>query len=267
MSYDGSDLAILVPLWQRLENIPRLLVSIAEATPAAQVVWIANVDDHACASFAESRMRYSHEPGELSVVVPWAGGTRGDYARKINAGYRASTAPFMFTAADDVVFHPDWYARARPLIDELRMATTVLSGGATLTGPGPIPRIGVVGTNDGSNPRTFAGAHSTHSLVARWYADQGCSADQGGMIYHEGYWHEYCDDELVQTAKARDAYAHAGDAIVEHHHPVVGPHAGVVPDDDVYRHGRAHTQESRRLFRSRAWLWRGNAAGTFGERT
>jgi hypothetical protein len=90
--------------------------------------------------------------------------------------------------------------------------------------------------------------------VARWYAQMGCSVDQGDMIYDEGYYHEYCDDELVQTAMVRNAYRHAFAANVEHVHMLGDPSL----DDDTYRHGRRMTRMSRRRFLARQRLWGGN---------
>jgi hypothetical protein len=138
----------------------------------------------------------------------------------------------LFTGADDLHFHPGWYEAARTMVTH-------------------DPRIGVVGTADLGNARTMDGTHSTHSLVARWYADAGGSVDADHQIYHEGYAHFFCDDELIQTAVARGAYAHALDAVVEHLHPQVGKSA----DDATYHRGRATAPLARRRFRKRRPLW------------
>ena len=119
-----------------------------------------------------------------------------------------------------------------------------------------VSHIGVVGTNDKCNARTYdpqtpGYPHATHSLVARWYADQGASWDGPNIIYHEGYEHEYCDDELVQTALVRGSYAHALDSVVAHMHPNIG----AAPDDETYQRGRSRTRMSRVLYRHRARLW------------
>jgi hypothetical protein len=187
----GDDLAIVVPLWRRTENLDRLLESVWATVPDAEVVCVVSPDDAPV-------LAWCNEPHDSirgwvhPILAQWPGGSPGDYSRKINTGYRASfLRPFIFTGADDIEFQPGWYEAARAEVDPRRWDDG--------------PSIGVVGTVDDCNPRTFDGSHSTHSLVARWYADLGGCVDQAGVIYHEGYAHEYCDDELVQTAKYRDS--------------------------------------------------------------
>ena len=259
---NGDDLTIIVPLWKRTTNMARLVESIDATVPEAEIIWVVSADDDAARVGA---FGWSTPPGaewERSrvLIVDTPGGCSGDYARKINAGYRASTRPVLFTGADDIVFTDGWYDAARDLLDLPQEATQVLAKGATLTGPFNMlsSHVGVVGTNDGCNGRTFNPAdpffpHSTHSLVARWYADQGASWDGPNVIYHEGYEHEYCDDELVQTAIMRGSYAHALDSHVTHLHP----NAGAAPDDETYQRGRSRTRMSHVKYRHRQRLWGG----------
>jgi hypothetical protein len=168
--------------------------------------------------------------GVERITVPWQ--PCGDYARKVNAAYVATTEPLMFLGADDLHFHPGW----------LEAATAKLGG-----------RVGVVGTNDLGNPRVLAGRHATHSLVTRAYADQHGTIDEPGKILHEGYVHEYVDDELVGTARKRKAFAMALDSHVEHLHPHWHPE---VPVDELYEAQAARLATSRPLYRKRSRLWR-----------
>jgi glycosyltransferase involved in cell wall biosynthesis len=154
----------------------------------------------------------------------------GDYARKINAGYRATTEPLLFLAADDLHFHADWFERAAARV-----------AGA----------VQVVGTNDLGNRRVIAGEHSTHTLVTRRYADDFGTIDEPGSVLHEGYPHEFVDDELVGTAKHRGVWDHAGDSIVEHLHP----HWGKAPSDELYEAEPERMVIGRRIFRERRHLW------------
>jgi glycosyltransferase involved in cell wall biosynthesis len=212
--------AILVPVLRRPQNVKPLLRSISAATPEPhRVLFICDPDD------TEEHEAIAAAGGEM--IAPG-----GSYAAKINTGYRHTREPLLFTAADDLHFHPDWLSRA------LKHMTD---------------GIGVVGTNDICNPRVMCGQHSTHTLVRRSYVvTQSGVVDEPDKIYHEGYAHEYCDDEFVQTAMARGVYAHAFDAIVEHRHYLVGK----AEDDDTYRLGRSRTRLSRRLFIQRRRLWR-----------
>lgn len=215
----SGGVAILVPVLARPQNVAPLLASIRSSTPEPhRVLFICDAGDTA-------------EQDAIAREGGWMVSLGGSYASKINAGFEATTEPWVFTAADDLRFHPDWLPRA------LRWAT---------------PDTGVIGTNDLCNPRVMCGQHSTHSLVRRSYieAESGV-VDAPGKVLCEGYAHEYCDDELVATAMARGRYVHAFDAIVEHLHPLVGK----APDDSTYRTGRVHSRQSRRLFYTRRRLW------------
>ena len=110
----------------------------------------------------------------------------------------------------------------------------------------------MVGTNDLGNRGTANGRHATHMLVTREYVERHGTIDEPGKFYHEGYPHELVDDEAVQTARARGAYAHAPDSIVEHLHPLWGKGEW----DPLYMQIRARIEEGRVLFQPRRQLWR-----------
>jgi hypothetical protein len=231
----SDDLAIAIPLFRRVKNIDRVYNSAMAATPDANVMFAASDGDAAVREALEARC-LNH------LVLPGEGGEPGDYARKINWIYRATREPLIFTGADDLLFHDHWYEAARDLMG------TVLNDEEYEDNP---MGVGVVGTRDLCNQRTMDGSHSTHSLVARWYANQGGPIDQDRAIYHEGYVHEYCDDELVQVAMKRGAYAHSFGPPVEHVHML----RDASLDDDTYRHGRERTRLSRRTFMYRSRMW------------
>lgn len=154
---------------------------------------------------------------------------RGDYAAKINAGIAASTEPLIFTGAIDLRFRHGWLTAAR------RMMTN---------------GVGVVGTDDLNDPRTSMGLHATHMLVARWYADLG-QIDGAPGFMHEGYWHEYVDNEAVAVARFRNAYAHAYGSQVEHMHWSNGKRKA----DSVDELHTIRMLVGKRLFAERRHLW------------
>jgi hypothetical protein len=205
----------------RAHQIAPLLASIDASTPAARVVFCCTPDDDQVISAIE-------DAGRDHITVDYQ--PVGDYARKINAGYRHTTEDLLFLGAGDLQFHPGWF----------EAATAQLSS-----------RIGVVGTNDLGSRRVIAGEHSTHSLVTRVYADTFGTIDEPGAILHEGYVHEFCDDELVGTAKHRDAWAMATDAHVEHMHP----NWGKAPTDAMYQQQGARMRAGRATFNTRRALW------------
>ena len=217
-----ADLVIVVPMLGRAHRVRPLLNSIEFTAPGCRVLFMLTDGDT-----------------EVIAAVRAAGGEHvtlppcrvGDYQRKINAGYRATVEPLIFCGADDLLFHPGWFAAAVAYLDGT---------------------AGVVGTNDLGSSRVMAGEHATHSLVTRTYADTFGTIDGGGgQILHEGYPHEFCDDELVATAKKRGAWRFAADSHVEHLHP----NWGKAPTDRTYQRQAARMRTGRRLFKSREALW------------
>lgn len=173
--------------------------------------------------------------GAWRIVVPWRNGP-GDYARKVNWGARATTADWLFTGADDLVFHPGWFRAA--------LSAHIKTGCL------------VVGTNDLMNPSVTKGQASTHSLVHRSYLDRAV-VDKPGDLLCELYAHNCVDSELVETARANHMFVAARDSRVEHLHPTWKR----APDDAVYRKGRSQHHRDRRLFNSRRPLWGNRTVG------
>lgn len=210
-------LVVLVPVLGRPHRVAPLVASIAHATPERhRVLFIADPTD-------TDTIQAVQASGAGLLIHG------GSWARKINAGVRATTEPLIFLGADDLEFHPGW----------LEAAAARLEGG-----------VRVVGVNDLGHRRVRGGKHATHFLVARDYVERG-SIDDPGRLIHEGYAHNFCDDEFVATAKRRGVIAFATDAVVEHLHPDFDR----APDDDTYRLGRSRMDADRRLYRRRRALW------------
>lgn len=218
---DGGGVVVAVPMLRRAHRVAPLLESIVTTAPAARVVFAVTPSDLPVVDAVRAA------DAEM-IMVAWS--TLGDYARKINTVYRSTTEPLILLGADDLLFHPGWVAACRRAL---------------------APGIGVVGTNDLGSPRVTRGEHATHSLVTRQYADQSGVIDQPGAICHEGYYHEFVDDELVETAKARGAWAMALDAHVEHLHP----NWDKAPNDSLYLAQRARMARGRPIYLRRRRLW------------
>lgn len=159
-------------------------------------------------------------------------GPGGQYATKINLGYKVTANPFLLLAADDLEFTPGW--------DETVLTVARVSGRA------------VVGTNDMANAHVMRGDFSTHPLVTREYIrDVGGSLDGPGVVYHEGYDHNYVDRELCALAQHRNEWAFALDAHVIHRHPGwQNPKA-----DATYKKGARRFREDHLLFLERSAAW------------
>ena len=206
---------ILIPVLRRPLNARRVTTSILISTRNAYTVYfICSPGDHAqieaCRNVSSAQ----------TLVVEWKPGA-GDYARKINWGYRHSESPWIFQGADDILFQPSWDMEALAV--------------ATATGKR------VIGTNDLHNPRVLRGQHSTHSLIARSYADEH------GEVLCEEYDHQYVDNELVELAKRRGEWAFSKKAVVEHLHPFYGDAEG----DSTYTKAMRKTNADRKLFQFR----------------
>jgi glycosyltransferase involved in cell wall biosynthesis len=222
----ASELAILVPVLRRPANVAPLMESVALATSVPyRLLFVASPGD-------DEEIRELTRCGADFITLTRPPGP-GDYARKINAGFHATSEPFLFSGADDLRFHPGWFEAARGL----------------MTGA-----VEVVGTNDLGNPRTIAGEHSTHTLFTRHYIETagGVVDASPGVVLNEAYPHSYVDDEFVQTAMSRGVYAHALDSHVEHLHWLWGKG----DTDSVYALGAAGHRVGRRLYARRSRLWR-----------
>lgn len=225
--YTPHDLAVLVPMLGRPHHVAPLLASIRATVPGCRVLFLvspgdtevhAAVDEATAEQVRETRLMVARRP-------------RGDFAVKTNTGYRHTTEPLLFTGASDLEFQPGWFEAAAAHLE---------------------PGVGVVGTNDCANPRVMRGEHATHFLVTREYADRFGVIDQPGAIFCELYPHEMVDDELIATARKRQAYRWAGESHVRHLHPTWFPN---IPMDATYAAQTRRLRAGRPIFQRRRRLW------------
>ncbi len=221
--------AIIIPVLDRPQRVKPLVenldLSVAHERAEgwdARIVFVCSLVDLA-------ELTAVHAAGHLPLVAEWAPG-EGDYAKKINLAASVCDSDWYLTGADDLRFHPGWL---RAAVDQ-----HIRSGAL------------VIGTNDLHNPSVVRGLYATHSLVHRDYVKTG-TIDEPGKILHEGYSHNCCDTELVETAKSRGTFAFARDSHVEHlHHIFRG-----APDDATYAKGRANHRADKQRLAARRVLW------------
>lgn len=225
-----TEITIVVPVLARPANARPLVESILAASSCDwELVFVCSPGDDEQIAACDDLALFEN----VEVLVAGWGAGPGDYARKIQAGYEVSDAPFVLCGADDLLFHPGWDTAALAVAREFD--------------------VGVVGTNDRANPSVIAGQHSTHPLVARTYIDAfGGYVGGDGHVYFDGYDHQFVDSELCATAQARGCYAHCHESVVEHRHPIFNR---AVPLDSTYRKGQAEGGKDRALFESRKHLW------------
>jgi GT2 family glycosyltransferase len=212
-----AEVAVIVPVLRRPQNAEPFMRSLRASTGLAKVYAVANIDD-------EDTVKAWSAAGVDKVIF-----TDGvSFAKKVNAGYQATTEPWVFIVGDDVKFHPGWLDHAQHV--------------AAMT------EAKVIGTNDLGNARVMAGDHATHMLISRAYLDEhGGSWDGPKVVCHEGYRHWFVDDEIVTAAKQRGVFTVALASVVEHLHPAWDKGT----DDPVYQFGQMHANQDMKLFRKR----------------
>lgn len=184
---------MIIPMLGRAESVEPLLDSLLKEEPDIRIepVFVVSPEDH--------EVREAADATGFNFIVMGEACQPGDFARKTNAAFEVTEGEWVFLGASDLRFHPGWAREA------------IVAGG---------DEFGVVGTDDMGNPTVMRGLHSTHSLVRRSYIDEfGGGWDGPGVVYHEGYFHQYVDTELVTAAQARGRWVFAHRSKVEHLHP------------------------------------------------
>ena len=182
-------ISILVPTLGRAGKLAGVSANIHEATASDhEVIFIAEPGDTA------THEAVAQLPDRLHVNTH-----RACYTGAINSAFPDAKGEYIFTAADDVGFHPGWDARV----------LAVMKDG-----------IQVGGTNDLMNPQVLAGVMATHMLIGRAYIEgPGAALDEPpGTVMFEGYGHHYGESELVSLAIHRGVFAPCLDSVVEHVH-------------------------------------------------
>lgn len=212
---------VVIPTYGRADRLGEVAFNVLSTTPnLAALSFVVEADDAesvaAVAAIPSPKVRCIINDGDRT------------YAGAINCAARQVSAPWLFTGADDLRFHPGWDESA------LRL--------------GAVAHAAVIGTNDLGHPAVLAGHHSTHSLVSMEYVRAVGATVDGipGKVLHD-YHHNYVDTELVAVAQRRGAYVHCHAAKVEHLHPAWGKADG----DDTYTAGVERFDEDRAIYEQR----------------
>jgi len=214
-------IVVVVPVYRRPHRIQPLLESFHASKADATLLFVVSPEDR------EERASLA----DVEHLVMPARRRPGDWATKINHGYRNTTDPWILCCGDDVHFHPGW--------DTALFATEAETGAR------------VIGTSDMNRRADQAGIYSPHPLVARSYADDVGTVDGPGQIMCELYDHNFPDRELAATAIARGEWAFSRDSILEHLHPGLSD----TPTDATYKLGMRNFGRDSVLFRKRSRRW------------
>lgn len=216
---------ILIPVLRRPQNIAPLVESIRNSTTGNyEILFICSPGDEEEICELECQKQ-----SYITMDKSYAG--NGDYSRKINTGFSKIDAEWYFLGADDLRFQRGWLEAAM----ETHRTTNAC----------------VIGTNDMGNPLVLSGHHSTHSLVLGEYIQECGTIDEPRKILHEGYSHNFCDTELVETAKWRGAWAFSKESVVAHQHPDWGRGKR----DEIYDLGKRDFHKDSQLHETRKNLW------------
>lgn len=215
-------ITILIPVLQRPHRAQIVVDSIRQ-TSDCDILFICSPND-------TEQINACKATGERIHIMDDSNG-KGDYQKKINKGIQIAETNPVLMGADDLRFYIGWYEAAR----------TYWQNG-----------YHVIGTNDMHAPRVVRGEHSTHSIITKEYVNEyGLIDGTKGKALFEGYWHEWCDDELVGTAKKRGVWAFSSDSLVEHLHP----NWGFDGNDYLYAMQLMRMRQSKDLYEERQKLW------------
>lgn len=212
----ADTLAVLCPTVHRAEKLEALAENLRENTTVAYRLYFV-VESWDERTFDAA----GHIPG--CVVV------RGDFgscAAAYNAGFEASTEPYVFLANDDLEFPKGWEL---PALEMIQSGTPI------------------VGVNEGHNRMTC------FSMVERQFIEDFSGVfDRPGTLVHP-YKSQYVDTELAEYAKHRGVWGEAVEGGVIHRHHEFGE---ADPNHPNYVKARSTCGEDHRVFEERKRSWR-----------
>ena len=219
-----------MPVLHRAHNLLPLLASIkANSTLPHDMLFLVSPGDVA---YKQALVR----AGVPYSVVSWQPGA-ADWAKKMEHGRAETVTPLLLLAADDLRFHSGWDVALHNAYHQYD--------------------VGVLGTQDMGNRLVMRGLHSTHPCVVRDYADCHGTIDDPQLMLHQGYDHQYADNELCETAMARGCWKFVPECVLEHLHPAWGKAKG----DSTYLKANRRWRQDMQLFQRRRRLWRQGRAG------
>lgn len=217
-------ITVLIPVLNRPQNAQKVATSVKLASAVEhRIIFLCSPGDR-------DEISACWETDAEVHVMDFENGP-GDWAKKINRGFTLTTSDFCLLGADDLRFHEGWDTEV------LRVAE--------MTG------VGVIGTNDLGNALVMRGGHSTHPLVRRSYVENFGTIDERGKCLHEGYAHQWVDNELIETARMRGQWAFAKNSHVEHLHPFWKK--GMM--DSTYEKALSTSKDDHAHYQQRLRLW------------
>ena len=208
-------IAIFIPTLFRPHNVERVIDSIRNTTDIPYEIYLmCPKDDFETISVIEKfGCKYWTDEGDMRFV------------KRIQFMYENTDEEWFLTGADDLVFQPFWFEQAIEYMDS----------------------ASVISFDDQCNPNL----PGTNFLIKREYIEKYSGVvDSPNTVFHQGYYHNYCDNELVAVASRRGQFAKS-QGIIKHYHPTVDR----APWDGVYMMAQSYMIDDANLFASREKLW------------
>lgn len=205
--------AIFIPHLNRTHLLKSLIENIREVTPEPHEIYFMTKNENSRTVIKEMGAKLIEDEGNT------------DYVTRMNAMFRKTTEPYVFTGSDDSLFHKNWLPPLLKLAEE----------------------YSVIVPDDMLNP------NGTQALISRKYIEeQGGCVDCDNLLFHPEYVHDFCETEQFETAMSRGVFARCMDSVVEHLHWANGK----APHDDDYKIKEQYTDVGLKLFESRKHLWK-----------
>lgn len=205
--------------------MPELSILIPTVNRADKLAGIA--EDLATHTATPYRLYFICEEWDTESIEAAGEAIVGDYgscAAAYNAGFRASTEPYVFLSNDDVTYPDGWELPALELVKEFP----------------------IVGVNEGH------GRMTCFSMVERAFIEEHSGVfDKPATLVHE-YASQYVDTELADYAKARGVWAEAREGGVIHVHPDFGL---ADPNHANYRKAKATLPQDWAQYSARKLQW------------
>ena len=211
----ASTLAILCPTVNRHDKLEELAAQVKANTVTPYTLYF--IGEHWDADTVQVTNRIE----DCFTVF----GDFGSCAAAYNAGFEASTEPYVFLANDDLAFPEGWEMPALRMIQD---------------------GTPIVGVNEGHNRMTC------FSMVERAFIEDHSGVyDVPGRLVHP-YKSQYVDTELAEYAKFRGVWGEAVEGGVIHQHHDFGL---ADPNHPNYVKAKSTLDEDRRTYETRRVAW------------
>lgn len=210
----GKTLAVICPTVNRADKLEALAADLEANTETPYRLYL--IGEH-----------WDQETVEVSNRIDCyqVFGDFGSCAAAYNAGFEASSEPYVFLANDDLSFPKGW---------ELPALRMIQSG------------TPIVGVNEGH------GRMTCFSMVERAFIEDHSGVfDKPGTLVHP-YKSQYVDTELAEYAKHRGVWGEAVEGGVIHRHHEFGE---ADPNHPNYVKARSTVSEDSETYRQRQAAW------------